>query len=1242
MKKRQRMLYGKRLLVAFLSACMLVANTPLSALAAEDGGVYNENHGDMKTMQGSVSGGDALPTTGQTVSGNTSGSHSHGNDTEVWSELTAEMLAENNVLAGNYYLSGNVTTHRIIQCNSDNAVRLCLNGHTLTCNYIDVDYEADMTIEDCSESSTGTIQTTSASCAIAHKGTLHIRGGKILGNKYGITSFVGINGLYLSGTPEIAGSVADIEYSDGDKLHASENGIAYSGSVLTLEYNQEIEPGETIAVVDLPEATENEEILFQVSEDGNYEIRRNGNNLVFYGKPQELTWYAEDGVTELSGENYPESADYGSRITMPVPTVAGEIFLGWQYRERGSTDWSSAYWQTSYTDRVKKPMEFKACFTDSLSGEGTEANPYLIKSVDDLTKMSMLVNSENTGAASAFYRLDADIDMSAKYGEGKESFVPIGNPENPFSGTFDGNGKTISGLYVKITGGKSGGLFGVGYDGEIKNLILSEACVIAEGGTAGILLGAIEGAFTVKDCILNGGSVTAEKVGSIVGQIDYDSTVELSNNRINNVEVLLDGYTTDSNQMMGYKQNSNDSSTDIKAKYQDTWIQTTYYDVGYEMDSNMMVEPKAEIVNGGRYVKLSYTVTAEEAVTDGKLAVHADTQIGDNDYAKIEVIRNGEGKAIGLKMVDDHENGCTSQGAQFNLYFSDTGGVSPVSTYWFGRFGDRASHMYDSLTAETQSSSGAYGEEFSSYANADSGIAWSWQGIELAAGESRTFSVILGVGERAEPPKWDEISPITLTLGEGDGKRLDVAAQVSDAVGQTDTLYYNVNGGTEQSLGSVEADGTLKEIIGSLEIGSWTPGEYELQFWIVNSSGAASESTVRKITVKEDGSVEGLDGDHGGGIRLEVDDEAAGTEVNVDQGSLAESMNDNRTLIAAGNTVEMVLTVENQTETVSEADKRLVEGALYSLAAGTKVGDYFDIQLERIISPVGGGEATAQIISETDMAIRIVITIPENMRGGTDYKVIRVHDGSAEVLPTTQNGNQLTFESNRFSTYAIAYTPAETTPPEDSTDEDDDSDDNDSDDSSAEQDKVPVIGKPNPEIIKDKEDKVVGIPNGNAIIDNKGNIVGYINDRVITDKDGIVLGIAQGNAQTYVDKDGKTLFTVEGTSVKKAGETFGSIDKEKRGQDNEPKTGDSGIPIATLAMVAGMTYVYEIFRTKKGIHLGITESQKNRAVDFLVKKAKGKGKIVCYAAIVLIFLILAFYHSVGKAVEVDADLGVEF
>ncbi|MCK7504573.1 MAG: hypothetical protein MZV70_11125 [Desulfobacterales bacterium] len=54
--------------------------------------------------------------------------------------------------------------------------------------------------------------------------------------------------------------------------------------------------------------------------------------------------------------------------------------------------------------------------------------------------------------------------------------------------------------------------------------------------------------------------------------------------------------------------------------------------------------------------------------------------------------------------------------------------------------------------------------------------------------------------------------------------------------------------------------------------------------------------------------------------------------------------------------------------------------------------------------------------------ISITISIPEEYRGFRNYHVIRIHNGVAEVLETRHQDNQtLTFETDRFSTYAIAY-----------------------------------------------------------------------------------------------------------------------------------------------------------------------------------------------------------------------------
>jgi len=103
-----------------------------------------------------------------------------------------------------------------------------------------------------------------------------------------------------------------------------------------------------------------------------------------------------------------------------------------------------------------------------LSGTGTEADPYQIKSLKDLKWFRDDVNSGNTYQGKYIVLTD-DIDLE------DEDWTPIGKGDG-FKGTFDGKGKTISNLL--ITGNNSTvGLFANTYDGEIKNLTVSNAKV---------------------------------------------------------------------------------------------------------------------------------------------------------------------------------------------------------------------------------------------------------------------------------------------------------------------------------------------------------------------------------------------------------------------------------------------------------------------------------------------------------------------------------------------------------------------------------------------------------------------------------------------------------------------------------------------------------------------------------------------------------------------------------------------
>lgn len=61
-------------------------------------------------------------------------------------------------------------------------------------------------------------------------------------------------------------------------------------------------------------------------------------------------------------------------------------------------------------------------------------------------------------------------------------------------------------------------------------------------------------------------------------------------------------------------------------------------------------------------------------------------------------------------------------------------------------------------------------------------------------------------------------------------------------------------------------------------------------------------------------------------------------------------------------------------------------------------------------------------VNKLSKAVTFTVMVPENLKAeGRIFYVIRVHDGKAEKLETKVDGNALTFETDRFSTYALVY-----------------------------------------------------------------------------------------------------------------------------------------------------------------------------------------------------------------------------
>lgn len=155
-----------------------------------------------------------------------------------------------------------------------------------------------------------------------------------------------------------------------------------------------------------------------------------------------------------------------------------------------------------------------------LVGSGTEFDPYLISSENDLAYVAKQVNDAVTTYAGEYFKLTVDLDL------GNKLWIPIGAYKNYFFGNFDGDGHTISNLNVKTDPADStsqfGGLFGRVNDGVIKNLTIDGAKVISlkyAGTIAGLLAcTAGTGSAAIINCRVINSEVYGTQPGGIAGR----------------------------------------------------------------------------------------------------------------------------------------------------------------------------------------------------------------------------------------------------------------------------------------------------------------------------------------------------------------------------------------------------------------------------------------------------------------------------------------------------------------------------------------------------------------------------------------------------------------------------------------------------------------------------------------------------------------------------------------------------
>lgn len=175
-------------------------------------------------------------------------------------------------------------------------------------------------------------------------------------------------------------------------------------------------------------------------------------------------------------------------------------------------------------------------------GSGTKLNPYIIKTAEQLAHLSFVIGAKDKDYLEKYYKLGADIILNdgeiinEKGGLAADStklhkWTPIGNSSVAFAGNFDGDGHTVSGLFINTTSTHNG-LFG-NSSGTVQNLTVENGWMMGGKYTAGIV-GMLKGESLVKNVVnkssINGTEATAGIVAATSHAYGKKGKIEDSKN----------------------------------------------------------------------------------------------------------------------------------------------------------------------------------------------------------------------------------------------------------------------------------------------------------------------------------------------------------------------------------------------------------------------------------------------------------------------------------------------------------------------------------------------------------------------------------------------------------------------------------------------------------------------------------------------------------------------------------------
>ena len=296
----------------------------------------------------------------------------------------------------------------------------------------------------------------------------------------------------------------------------------------------------------------------------------------------------------------------------------------------------------------------------NISGTGSDTDPYIIHDAKDWETFAKEVNNGNT-YVKKFIKLELDISVTQQVGSYTE--IKAGNSttliDKPFSGTFDGNGRTIhaditesdgmgtalfgyiNGAIIKnltVTGEIHGGIHAAGLVGISKgsgNRI--ENCVVATTVNGGTHIGGVLGHGSTSDiaidnCVFNGILDGGSKAkGVFFGWGDNGGTKTVSNC----LYIQQDGQGTDNLDLV----QMNAGSVAVTDCYKTADV-GTYGTLAYlNPPTDAITEEKTVAGNTKFYVVTGYVIAVTSATTEMTTGAY---RVSDDITVDERIVINGD------------------------------------------------------------------------------------------------------------------------------------------------------------------------------------------------------------------------------------------------------------------------------------------------------------------------------------------------------------------------------------------------------------------------------------------------------------------------------------------------------------------------------------------------------------------------------------------------------------------------